>query len=73
MTEPTDVRADLVSILEADRVLTDRADRLAYNADCSPRGILLTRGRRLDAGQPDALRGALGAALEEHLAGLGVG
>jgi alkyldihydroxyacetonephosphate synthase len=55
MTEATDVRADLVSILEADRVLTDPADRLAYNADCSPRGILLTRGRRIDAGQPAAV------------------
>jgi alkyldihydroxyacetonephosphate synthase len=55
MTEATDLRGDLVGILGEDRVLTDRADRLAYNADCSPRGILLARGRRLDAGQPSAI------------------
>jgi alkyldihydroxyacetonephosphate synthase len=36
-------------------VLTSRPDRLAYNNDCWPRGILLTRGHQLQAREPAAI------------------
>ena len=46
---------DLESIVDAERVLTSGPDRLAYNTDCSPRGIILARGRRLAPHQPAAI------------------
>jgi alkyldihydroxyacetonephosphate synthase len=52
---PDGLVRDLASILEADRVLTSGPDRLAYNTDCSPRGIILARGRRLRPHQPSAI------------------
>ena len=55
MTLSSDRRSDLASIVGDARVLTDRADLLAYNADCSPKGIILARARRLEAGQPAAV------------------
>lgn len=45
----------LGEIVGPDHVLTDAADRLAYNGDCSPRGIILTRGRLLEPHQPTAV------------------
>ncbi len=39
--------ADLESIVGAGRVRTSFPDRLAYQNDCWPRGIILSRGRRL--------------------------
>ncbi len=46
---------DLAEIVGRECVLTDRTDLIAYNADCSPRGIILARGRRLDAQMPGAV------------------
>jgi len=44
--------AELADIVGRDRVLDDSTDLLAYNADCSPRGILRARGGRVEAYQP---------------------
>lgn len=43
---------ELADIVGADRVLSDETDLLAYNADCSPRGIMKARGRQLEDWQP---------------------
>ena len=47
--------SELEEIVGSDRVLTSEPDRLAYNADCSPQGIIRARGRRLDEHQPAAI------------------
>jgi len=47
--------ADLASIVGERYVRTDPTDRLAYNADCSPRGIIRARGRVLEERQPAAV------------------
>lgn len=56
MTKPSSaMRRDLAAIVGADNVLTSQPDRLAYNADCWPRGIILSRGRELTRHQPGAI------------------
>lgn len=47
--------SDLETIVGSERVRTGRSDLLAYNADCSPRGIIRARGRRLDVNRPAAV------------------
>lgn len=49
------LRRDLAEIVGSDRVLTSFPDRVAYNADCWPRGIILTRGRELGRHLPGAV------------------
>jgi len=49
---PTPAVEGLSEVVGPDRVLTSRADRIAYNADCSPRGIIEARGRRLASTMP---------------------
>ena len=46
---------DLEAIVGAEHVLTSLPDRLAYNNDCWPRGIILARGRRLESHTPMAV------------------
>ena len=48
-------RRSLESIVGPDRVRTTLPDRLAYQNDCWPRGIILSRGRRLDHHLPSAI------------------
>lgn len=48
-------RADLEAIVGAQWVRTSFPDRLAYQNDCWPRGIILSRGRRLDHHLPSAI------------------
>lgn len=59
--------SDLASIVGERYVRTDPTDRLAYNADCSPRGIIRARGRALEERQPAAV---VQPATEEELAEL---
>jgi alkyldihydroxyacetonephosphate synthase len=47
--------SDLAEIVGEEWVLTDETDLLAYNADCSPRGIILARGGRLGEQKPGAV------------------
>ena len=47
--------AELKEILGPHRVRTTFPDRLAYQNDCWPRGILLTRGRKLNHHLPAAI------------------
>lgn len=49
------MKRDLAAIVGDEFVLTSGPDRLAYNNDCWPRGIILTRGRQLRAHQPAAI------------------
>jgi alkyldihydroxyacetonephosphate synthase len=49
------LRRDLAEIVGHERVLTSFPDRVAYNADCWPRGIILTRGRELGRHLPGAV------------------
>ncbi|MFB6374266.1 MAG: FAD-binding oxidoreductase [Bradymonadaceae bacterium] len=49
---PEQMVEELADIVGRDRVLDDPTDLLAYNADCSPRGIMRARGRRLEECQP---------------------
>ena len=49
------LRRELASIVGDEFVLTSLPDRLAYNADCWPRGIILSRGRQLHRHQPGAI------------------
>lgn len=53
--ESKTMRRDLASIVGDEFVLTSLPDRLAYNADCWPRGIILSRGRQLHRHQPGAI------------------
>ncbi len=53
--ESKTLRRDLASIVGDDFVLTSVPDRLAYNADCWPRGIIMSRGRQLHRHQPAAV------------------
>ena len=53
--ESKTLRRELASIVGDESVLTSLPDRLAYNADCWPRGIILSRGRRLQRHQPGAI------------------
>ena len=46
---------DLEAIVGAEHVLTSLPDRLAYNNDCWPRGIILARCRRLESHTPMAV------------------
>ncbi|MGM0558217.1 MAG: FAD-binding oxidoreductase [Myxococcota bacterium] len=54
-TAPASLVDDLAEIVGRAYVLTDVPDRLAYNADCWPRGIIRTRGRRLEGNLPLAI------------------
>ncbi len=47
--------ADLEELIGPHRVRTSFPDRLAYQNDCWPRGIILSRGRRLDHHLPSAI------------------
>lgn len=49
------MKRELANIVGEEFVLTSAPDRLAYNNDCWPRGIILTRGRQLRAHQPAAI------------------
>lgn len=49
------MRAELAQIVGEEHVLTSAPDRIAYNADCWPRGIILSRGRVLDRHLPGAI------------------
>jgi alkyldihydroxyacetonephosphate synthase len=46
---------DLADIVGRERVLISKPDRLAYQVDCWPRGIIRTRGRDLDHHCPAAI------------------
>ena len=46
---------ELAGIVGARHVLTGLADRLAYNNDCWPRGIILTRGQQVQHHLPAAI------------------
>lgn len=46
---------DLGEIVGSKHVLTSLPDRLAYNNDCWPRGIILTRGRKVHQHRPAAI------------------
>ncbi|RAL20395.1 FAD-binding oxidoreductase [Lujinxingia litoralis] len=52
---PPALRRDLEAIVGRPWVRTALPDRLAYDNDCWPRGIILTRGRRLGVHQPSAV------------------
>jgi alkyldihydroxyacetonephosphate synthase len=54
-TAPASLIDDLSEIVGAPYVLADTTDRLAYNADCWPRGIIEVRGRQLDERLPLAI------------------
>lgn len=49
------LRADLTAIVGNEHVLTTHPDKLAYNADCWPRGIILSRGREIHRHLPGAI------------------
>ena len=49
---PDAMRRELEAIVGAPFVLTSFVDRLAYNNDCWPRGIILARGRVLRRHMP---------------------
>ena len=54
--EPYDsLVSDLTQIVGPDWVRTSLPDRLAYNNDCWPRGIILTRGQRVYQNLPIAI------------------
>ena len=57
MNAPTSkaLRRDLADIVGDASVLTSLPDKLAYNADCWPRGIILSRGRQIHRHQPGAV------------------
>lgn len=52
---PDSLIDDLAAIVGEAHVLTSTPDRLAYNADCWPRGIIEARARQLDAHLPLAI------------------
>lgn len=52
---PKTLVRDLSEIVGGEFVLTSGPDKLAYNNDCWPRGIILTRGRQLKRHQPAAI------------------
>src|SRR5690554_5434457 len=52
---PPTLQRDLESIVGAGWVRTSLPDRLAYDNDCWPRGIILTRGRRIGVHRPSAV------------------
>lgn len=52
---PASMVADLSGIVGERHVLTSQPDRLAYQVDCWPRGIIRTRGRDLDHHCPAAI------------------
>jgi alkyldihydroxyacetonephosphate synthase len=49
------MRRDLAAIVGDPFVLTSAPDKIAYNADCWPRGIILSRGREIHRHQPGAV------------------
>jgi alkyldihydroxyacetonephosphate synthase len=49
------IEGDLRDIVGARWVSSRQTDRLAYNNDCWPRGIILTRGHRVDQYLPTAI------------------
>ncbi|RDV37289.1 FAD-binding oxidoreductase [Bradymonadaceae bacterium TMQ3] len=49
------LQRDLEAIVGAGWVRSQLPDRLAYDNDCWPRGIILTRGRRLGVHRPSAV------------------
>lgn len=49
------LRRDLAALVGDPFVLTSAPDKLAYNADCWPRGIIMSRGRQLHRHQPAAV------------------
>ena len=49
------LRRELAEIVGDTNVLTRDVDRLAYREDCWPRGLILTRGRQLEAIAPAAI------------------
>ena len=55
MTPSQNMLRELGAILGSEHVLTSFPDRLAYNNDCWPRGIILARGRRLKGHLPAAI------------------
>jgi alkyldihydroxyacetonephosphate synthase len=56
MSKPPDTMVgDLADIVGRRHVLTSQPDRLAYQVDCWPRGIIRTRGRDLDHHCPAAI------------------
>ena len=54
-TLSTDHHGELSSIVGPQRVRTSFPDKLAYQNDCWPRGIILTRGRKLHHHLPSAI------------------
>lgn len=54
MTEQP-LRRELAAIVGDAHVLTERVDRLAYNNDCWPRGVIMARGRQLTRHMPAAI------------------
>ena len=55
MPTPAALARELADLVGPEHVLTDLADRVAYNNDCWPRNIILTRGQVIAAHMPAAI------------------